>query len=153
MRTSSSRTQMILLEKNIINRQTIHPIDTYVHKEAYDFTLEDLEDIILFLGLIYISTKNFPAFFYNKARRSVISKCGSRYSSIDCDQVLFPFISSLNHSHLTRDQAFFRGKGEKRTASFSPRLQNKRAEGPPDRRLILTLTTPLIEALALNNAP
>ena len=45
---SSSRTQMILLE----NRQSIHPIDTYVHKEAYDFTLEDLEDIILFLGLI-----------------------------------------------------------------------------------------------------
>ena len=54
---------MILLEKNIINRQSIHPIDTYVHKEAYDFTLEDLEDIILFLGLNYISTKNFPAIF------------------------------------------------------------------------------------------
>ena len=59
---SSSRTQMILLEKNIINRQSIHPIDTYVHQEAYDFTLEDLEDIILFLGLNYISTKNNPAF-------------------------------------------------------------------------------------------
>ena len=49
---------MLLLEKNIfvysnvylfilINRQSIHPIDTYVHQEAYDFTLEDLEDIIL----------------------------------------------------------------------------------------------------------
>ena len=56
---SSSRTQMILLE----NRQSIHPIDTYVHKEAYDFTLEDLEDIILFLGLNYVSKKNFPALF------------------------------------------------------------------------------------------
>ena len=49
---------MLLLEKNIfvysngylfilINRQSIHPIDTYVHQEAYDFTLEDLKDIIL----------------------------------------------------------------------------------------------------------
>ena len=54
---------MLLLEKNIINRQSIHPIDTYVHKEAYDFTLENLEDIILFLRLYDISTKNFPAFF------------------------------------------------------------------------------------------
>ena len=153
LRTSSSRTQMLLLEKNIINRQSIHPIDTYVHKEAYDFTLEDLEDIIFFLGLNYISTKHFPAFFYNKARRSVISKYGPRYSSIDCDQVLFPFVSSLTHSHLTRDQPFFRGKGEKRTPSFSPRLQKKRAEGPPDRRLILTSTTPHFAALALNDAP
>ena len=59
---SSSRTQMILLEK----RQSIHPIDTYVHKEAYDFTLEDLEDIILFLGLNYVSKKIFPAFFITK---------------------------------------------------------------------------------------
>ena len=59
---SSSRTQMILLE----NRQSIHPIDTYVHKEAYDFTLEDLEDIILFLGLNYVSKKNFPALFITK---------------------------------------------------------------------------------------
>ena len=59
---SSSRTQMILLE----NRQSIHPIDTYVHKEAYDFTLEGLEDIILFLGLNYVSKKNFPALFITK---------------------------------------------------------------------------------------
>ena len=50
----------------LINRQSIHPIDTYVHKEADDFTLEDLEDIILFLGLYYISTKNIPAFFITK---------------------------------------------------------------------------------------
>ena len=58
---------MLLLEKNIINRQSIHPIDTYVHKEAYDFTLEDLEDIIsVFLGLYYVSTENFPAFFIAK---------------------------------------------------------------------------------------
>ena len=57
---------MLLLEKNIINRQSIHPIDTYVHKEAYDFTLEDLEDIILFLGLNYVSKKNFPALFITK---------------------------------------------------------------------------------------
>ena len=63
LRTSSSRTQMFLLEKNVINRQSSHPIDTYVHQEVYDFTLEDLEDIILFLGLNYISTKNFPALF------------------------------------------------------------------------------------------
>ena len=54
---------MLLLEKNVINRQSIHPVDTYVHQEAYDFTLEDLEDMILFLGLNYISTKNFPAIF------------------------------------------------------------------------------------------
>ena len=49
---------MILLE----NRQSIHPIDTYVHKVAYDFTLEDLEDIILFLGLNYVSKKSFQLF-------------------------------------------------------------------------------------------
>ena len=113
LRTNSSRTQMLLLEKNIINRQSIHSIDTYVHKEAYDFTLEDLEDIILFLGLYDITTKNFPPFIYNKARRSVISKYGPRYSSIDCDQVLFPFVSCLTHSYLTREQAFFWGKGKK----------------------------------------
>ena len=65
-------------------------LKTHVHKEADDFTLEDLEDIILYLGLNYISTKNNPAFFNNKARRSVISKCGPRYSGIDCDEVLFP---------------------------------------------------------------
>ena len=49
-----------------INRQSIHPKDTYVHKEADEFTLEDLEDIILFLGLNYISTKNNPAFLITK---------------------------------------------------------------------------------------
>ena len=65
---------MLLLEKNtflysncyfftLINRQNIHPIDTYVHKEVDDFTLEDLED---FLGRNYISTKNFPAFYIAK---------------------------------------------------------------------------------------
>ena len=54
---------MLLPEKNVINRQSSHPIDTYVHQEVYDFTLEDLEDVILFLGLNYISTKNFPALF------------------------------------------------------------------------------------------
>ena len=53
---------MILLE----NRLSIHPIDTYVHKEAYEFSLEDLEDIILFLGLNYVSKKIFPAFFTTK---------------------------------------------------------------------------------------
>ena len=39
---------------------------------------------------------------------------------------------------LTCDQPFFfSGKGEKkRTHSFSPRLQTKREEGPPDRRLL-----------------
>ena len=68
---------MLLLEKNIflcsncylfilINRQSIHPIDKYVHKEADDFTLEDLEDIILFLGLNYISKNNFPGFYITK---------------------------------------------------------------------------------------
>ena len=32
---------------------------------------------------------------------------------------------------------FFSGKGgKKRTHSFSPRLQTKREEGPPDRRLL-----------------
>ena len=60
--------------------------------------------------------------FYNKARRSVILKYRPRYSSMDCDQVLFPFVSSLTHSYLTRDQVLFSGKGEKRTASFSSRL-------------------------------
>ena len=43
--------QMAMYFCILINRQSIHPIDTYVHKEACDFTLEDLEDIILFLGL------------------------------------------------------------------------------------------------------
>ena len=40
---------------------------------------------------------------------------------------------------LTCDQAFFffQAKGKKkRTHSFSPRLQTKREEGPPDRRLL-----------------
>ena len=41
---------------------------------------------------------------------------------------------------LTCDQPFFfffQAKGEKkRTDSFSPRLQTKREEGPPDRRLL-----------------
>ena len=69
---SSSRTQMILLE----NRQSIHPIDTYVHKEAYDFTLEDLEDIILFLGLNYVSKKNFPAFFITKRNGLLFRSAG-----------------------------------------------------------------------------
>ena len=58
---------MFLLEKNVINRQSSHPIDTYVHQEVYDFTLEDLEDITLFLGLNYISTKNFPALFLQQS--------------------------------------------------------------------------------------
>ena len=68
---------MLLLEKIIFlfkllfiysNQQTEHPsyIDTYVHKETDDFTLEDQEDIILFLGLNYISKKNFPAFYIAK---------------------------------------------------------------------------------------
>ena len=48
-----------------INRQSIHPKDAYVHKEADDFTPEDLEDIILFLGLNYIFTK-IPAFLITK---------------------------------------------------------------------------------------
>ena len=69
---SSSRTQMILLE----NRQSIHPIDTYVHKEAYDFTLEDLEDIILFLGLNYVSKKNFPALFITKRNGLLFRSAG-----------------------------------------------------------------------------
>ena len=74
LRTSSGRTEMLLLEKNIflysncylftlINRESIHPIDRHVHKEVDDFTLEDLED---FLGLNYISKKNFPAFYIAK---------------------------------------------------------------------------------------
>jgi len=150
---SSSRTQMILLEKNIINRQSIHPIDTYVHKEAYDFTLEDLEDIILFFGLNYVSEKNLSSLFYNKARRSVISKCRPRYSSIDCDQVLFPFDSSLAHSHLTRDHAFFRGKGKRNGVLFPSPLKQKNEEVPPDRRLIHTSTTSPLAALVLNNGP
>ena len=69
---------MTLLEKNIINRQSIHPIDTYVHKEAYDFTLEDLEDIILFLGLNYVSTKNFPAFFFITTRDGLLFRGAGR---------------------------------------------------------------------------
>ena len=56
--------------------------------------------------------KKIPAFYYNKARRSVILKYRPRYSSMDCDQVLFPFVSSLTHSYLTRDQVLFSGKGE-----------------------------------------
>ena len=43
---------------------------------------------------------------------------------MDCDQVLFPFVSSLTHSYLTRDQVLFSRKGEKRTASFPPRLNS-----------------------------
>ena len=78
--------------------------------------------------------------FYNKARRSVILKYRPRYSSMDCDQVLFPFVSSLTHSYLTRDQVLFASKA-------------KKGRGPPDRRLIHTSTTPLLEALTLNNAP
>ena len=145
-RTSSSRTYIRLLEKNIINRQSIHPIDTYVHREAHDFTLEDLEDIISSSDLTTYPQKIFQLFFYHKAR----------YSSIDCDQFLFPTVSSLTHSHLTRDQAFFRGKGKERTTSFPPSPpppKKKRVEGPPDHRLIHTSTTPLLAALALNDAP
>ena len=63
---------MILLE----NRQSIHPIDTYVHKMAYDFTLEDLEDIILFLGLNYVSKKNFPALFITKRNGLLFRSAG-----------------------------------------------------------------------------
>ena len=55
--------QMAIYLFILINRQSIHPIDKYVNKEADDFTLEDLEDIILFLGPYYISTKNIPAIF------------------------------------------------------------------------------------------
>ena len=69
--------------------------------------------------------KIFQLFFYNKARRSVISKCGPRYSSIDCDQVLFPSVSSLTHSYLTHNQAFLWRKGKKIGVLF-PRFQNKK---------------------------
>ena len=69
---------MLLLEKNVINRQSSHPIDTYVHQEVYDFTLEDLEDIILFLGLNYMSTKNFPALFFITKRDGLLFPSAGR---------------------------------------------------------------------------
>ena len=72
---------------------------------------------------------------------------------MDCDQVLFPFVSSLTHSYLTRDQVLFSGKGEKKRRPFPLASKAKKGRGPPDRRLIHTSTTPLLVALTLNNAP
>ena len=93
----------------------------------------------------------FQLFFYNKARRSVISKYGPRYSSIDCDQVLFLFVSFLTHLYLTCDQAFFRGKRKKVRRPFSLASKREKEAAPPDRRLIHASTTPPLAALALNN--
>ena len=72
---------------------------------------------------------------------------------MDRDQVLFPFVSSLTHSYLTRDQVLFSGKGGKERRPFPLASKTKKRRGPPDRRLIHTSTTPLLAALALNNAP
>ena len=147
LRTSSSRTQMLLLEKDILLYSNCY-IDTYVHKEADDFTLEDLEDIILFLGLNYISKNNFPAFFYNKARRyrSVISKYRPRNFIIDCDEVLFPFF--FNKFTPNPRSGFFSGKGKRKNDVLFPSPPKKKGRmTTSDRRLILTSTTPLLPSI------
>ena len=62
-------------------------------------------------------------------------------------------LSSLTNSLLTRDQAFFRGNGKKERRPFPLASKKKRVEGPPDRRLILTSTTPLLPSIIIERRP
>ena len=54
---------MILIEKNIINRQSIHPIDTYVHKEKI---LKILKTSFYSSDLTTYPQKIFQLFFITK---------------------------------------------------------------------------------------
>ena len=72
---------------------------------------------------------------------------------MDCDQVLFLFVSFLIHLYLTCDQAFFRGKRKKERRPLSLASKREKEAAPPDRRLIHASTTPPLAALALNNTP
>ena len=89
--------------------------------------------------------KIFQLFFYNKARRSVIS---NRLRSSPLPHRFFfnPFIPNPQ-------SGFFVEKGEKDRRPFPLASKTKNEEASPDRRLIHTSTTPLLAALALNNAP
>ena len=91
--------------------------------------------------------------FYNKARRyrSVISKYRPRYFIIDCDEVLFPFF--FNKFTPNPRSGFFSGKGKKKNDVLFPSPPKKRVEGPPDRRLILTSTTPLLPSIIIERRP
>ena len=95
----------------------------------------------------------FQLFFYNKARRyrSVISKYRPRNFIIDCDEVLFPFF--FNKFTPNPRSGFFSGKEKKKNDVLFPSPPKKRVEGPPDRRLILTSTTPLLPSIIIERRP
>ena len=90
--------------------------------------------------------------FYNKARRSVIWKCGPRYFIIDCDYS-FPFRFFFNPFIPNPPSGFFSGKGEKRTASFSSRLQNKKGRRTAWSQVNSHLTHSTLSSISIEQRP
>ena len=136
LRTSSSRTQMRLLEKDIllysncylfilINRQSIHPIQTHMStRRLMTLPLKIWKTSFYSSDLTTYPKIIFQLFFITK-RDGLSFRSTGRGISLQ-NAMKSSSLSSLTNSHLTRDQAFFRGKGKKRTTSFSPRLQKKK---------------------------
>ena len=137
LRTSSGRTQMLLLEKDIllysncylfivINRHSIHPIYTHMSTRRLMTLPLKIWKTSFYSSDLTTYPKIIFQLFYNKARRyrSVISKYRPRYFIIDCDEVLFPFF--FNKFTPNPRSGFFSGKGKKKERRSFPLASKKK---------------------------